>query len=709
MKYLFSFLLLNTIFILPICSQEEIEDDSLWVNYTYQSIEDHWPMGDDTLDRPSILRKSVLRYQNKASAYVKFDVSDSRFIGKQYLLGDGVVVLKNVTNFIDSSGGLVLDNLPVNQHLKIYYISHKGIEILAVLDTYERFSTTDEIDLDEHMFDELSWWFGHPNGQNIFQFVNSQLDWHIIEKLWFIQQFIYYGKALPDNHALVVPSTRDTTIINTGGDCLCRPLRLTKSMEIRPFRGRTAIDNKNGNWNNVWGGDTNRFNGGNGKRWHAFGMRGPAKYKQVWIESPRCTDGQTFKNTIGYDSTRVNGSGNSFLPFTEGNKAIIKYVFGCLNIFDFTPDDCSCERQMGVRISYTYGSQANAEAEILGGGLCKVVNGVARAAAAQAEDLAFLVWTDNADDPESYAIHRSALIGAGVSCNRGIDWGTFTANLIMAGVYAYKALKPAKEPWDPVIAYIYGGKLSEQINKLFTTNLISRTGGCGFRETLGSGMLDNSVNINLNINKTAVAVLQSNSIVHVEGMGRFKANARILSAYGMTGTILSSEPDVAGEVCCRTGSGVYSLAGTPGFPLLTENGLRPWVTARFFEQGIDLVDNINNIDGQFGYRGGGIRPDCLLEITNPPISGLPPNLSEVTSTKITLEQRGNYLYVNNGTESIWELTITDMMGKIVYKNHGESIHNEFISINDLTHSKGLYIVNYVYGFGEKKSLKIINL
>ncbi len=438
----------------------------------------------------------------------------------------------------------------------------------------------------------------------------------------------------------------------------------------------------------------------------------PSGMDQVWIDSPRCTNGRTYKNAVGFDPDRLEGKGNEFTK-TGGNRAVLKYALACIGVESFVPSDCYCERDISVHVCYKYAARLDARSEIRGGGICR--NG--RFSRAYAEEIAFIAWTPDQQTLDDYEVLDANRWYAGSGCEQSTNWGEFLANVALTSLYAFKALKKPENVIDYALQVYYTDKLADQIKTLFSTKPIENnpTSSCGLAIApvqSGSVMLDNCIPLPLNVNRTMVVVLQSSSLLHVEGRGRFKdTNARVLSAYGLTGVIDRSEPHIVGEVCCRTGHAVYNIAGTPGFNGLTEAGLSSWVRSNFQARAVDLFDEIEPIHGQWGYRGGGSRSDCRLEIVDGRShdgQGFENYRVPTTLAELSLEQHGNMLLVKNGKPGQdWRLAIMDINGRTLHATAGGTMLQEWIDLSGFNWPAGLY-VGFLEGSGHQRQvLKII--
>ena len=712
----------DTLYVDESLAEEDIEDDLDSIDYVYISPWDVWPMGNDTFSTINPIRLTVVRYESGAAVYLKFNTANPLFYLSTLNYRKGFGGSSVFPIVVDFSGEVLISGVDLDED---FYVSWMGRDI-AYFTTKENVEDPDVLDLPEHIFNPVSHWLDEPSGMDLYQFVQTRHDWHLLEKTWLLQQFLYYGKPLRDEWIGTLPPDPRGPVTGDdpppppppgpsggeGDECRCLVLRLSINTSNDPEDGIIHIDDKNGNWENVWEVSDQQSFSKAGKMWYAYGMRGPAKYNQVWIDSPRCTNGRTYKNAVGFDPDRLEGKGEEFTK-TGGNRAVLKYALACIGVESFVPSDCYCERDISVHVCYKYAARLDARSEIRGGGICR--NG--RFSRAYAEEIAFIAWTPDQQTLDDYEVLDANRWYAGSGCEQSTNWGEFLANVALTSLYAFKALKKPENVIDYALQVYYTDKLADQIKTLFSTKPIENnpTSSCGLAIApvqSGSVMLDNCIPLPLNVNRTMVVVLQSSSLLHVEGRGRFKdTNARVLSAYGLTGVIDRSEPHIVGEVCCRTGHAVYNIAGTPGFNGLTEAGLSSWVRSNFQARAVDLFDEIEPIHGQWGYRGGGSRSDCRLEIVDGRShdgQGFENYRVPTTLAELSLEQHGNMLLVKNGKPGQdWRLAIMDINGRTLHATAGGTTLQEWIDLSGFNWPAGLY-VGFLEGSNHQRQvLKII--
>jgi hypothetical protein len=506
----------------------------------------------------------------------------------------------------------------------------------------------------------------------LFEFVKG-VAWHDLEKTWFLQQYYGYGYPLP-NSLRGKTLTRDDFDTNGGGlnngggsggdsgsrtDCMCRPLRLTFEQSLRPWADGTKTQQKDGVYQNTWGTPPSESFSRAGKRWVAWGMKGPAKYMQAWQETPRCTRGRTYENVMSTEESELSGAGDNFTDATGGNQSMVKMIWACVGFEDLIPEECLCERDPRIRVCYTYSGESMASAETLSGGICRG----GRDAMAYSEDLSFIAYNSNFENDSGLEVIQSGRLRAGVSCSYSADWSSFIADVLLAGVYASKALVKTKTIIGAGSAIFYGFKMADAIKNAAKGPIESFTGSCGVRRAQSPAVLDGCFTRTLTQNQEAVVLLQSNGKVLVRGKGRHKGTARVLSSFGLSVTMQRSDPDQIGPICCRTGNGVYSLAHTPGNPFASLGGLQTWARNNFFADGIDQVDNISNMNGEYGYRdGGGLNEACQLQIANVTPHSRGASVAGLFSTA-QLNIAGQVITVENNTDLQHILTITDMNGQ----------------------------------------------
>lgn len=659
----------------------DIETDSSWVGYQYTSADGIENIEYQDFSHLLPQKQLVVRYKSTATAFIKFDeeMSDPVLIESE---GQSTVLE------VDQTGGVIVPSLPIDQLYTISVRQSEGARTVGTISTYEVASETSWIDMYKSMYDPVSLWATDPeSGKNLFDFVNSQEEWNQLEKTWFLQQYLGYGYALPDALVGQIPSRGDFEKGNSTlrSSCLCRPLRLTFDQSIRPVTTGIQTQQKDGEYANVWGTPPSESFSKAGKRWVAWGMRGPAKYMQAWQETPRCTRGDTYENTMSFDANDLEGAGTNFSSVTGGNQSIVRMIWACIGFDEMIPEDCLCERNPRVRVCYTYSGQALAFSETLGGGWCRG----GRGAAAFAQDNVFVAYNENANGLNAAEIIESGRVTAGSGCNRSVNWGDLGASLTKSALYASKALVKAKTVIGIGVSIFYANKLANEISNLWKIDLIQTTGSCGERTANGPSIIDGCFTRTLDQNKESVVMMQSNGKVHVEGKGRHKGSARVLSSFGLTVTMQPSDPDQAGDVCCRTGNGVYSLSHTPGNPHANLGGLQDWARGNFITDGLDQVDNVTNMNGHYGYRdGGGINEQCDLQLVN-----IAPSLRSLSS-----ESRGykvdvfdQILSVQNSSDQQLEVVIHDVAGRVLAQHQVSPNMNRTVDYGSEPWPSGMYI------------------
>lgn len=546
----------------------------------------------------------------------------------------------------------------------------------------------DVISLYAHMFDEVSYLLRYPDTVDIYQFVDNMTDWHPLEKSYFIQSFLYYGQQLPDgDEGLLPPDPRISGVLS--GECLCRPLRLMITNTVVPLAGLYHVTAKDMNLNEVIPGpneETKRKLGKHGTGWHDYMMRGPAKYARVHAESGKCTgQGSNYRQGFGSSEDVLYGTGNNF-NHTAGNTALLKYVFACIGIPNFRPEDCACnpERRPEVHVCYTYGTQADVYGDIKSG-LC--VSG--RLARASAYDHVVVAYTSDDTDLDGIQVAAAGGVHAAVGCHSSPDWVNFGLNVGLLGLNAVKAIKSPKKLIDLALILLAGQKVGDLI-KDFPAPVI-KDKQCGTEIAYSPNLVDGCIILPLDINRTTVALLQSNFNVHVHVKGKFEARSSVKSSYGLTGVMHRFDPDIVGDVCCGTGAATYSLAGYSNF--LNETALRSWTAGNFWAQGVDIFDDIHPLAGELGIRGGGVRPDCKLEILHNP--GKPVSMviaPELTANGLFLEQHGQRLHFGTKEDGVrWQLDILDLNGRSVDQLQGLFSGPLAYNLSGLTLPAGIYV------------------
>jgi hypothetical protein len=662
----------------------DVETDSLsWTQYEYTSSNNFRFIESQSETKHVPEKMLVIRYKTSASLFISFGQSEVAEYGLIDRDGNNELLQYPGTNN-------VVEGLQIDRLYDLIILADNSIQTVGLVSTFANADQTSWIDMYSSMYEDASEWATQSEDiqLGLFEFVEST-SWHDLEKTWFLQQFYGFGYPMPDHFKNKIP-TRNDFDLNGGGientDCMCRPLRLTFNQSLNPRVDGIQTQQKDGIYQNTWGTPPSESFSKAGKRWVAWGIKGPAKYMQAWQETPRCTNGNTYENTMSSDEDDLSGAGTNFSSNTGGKQSIIRITWACVGFDDMIPENCQCERDPRIRVCYTYSGETMANAETLGGGWCRGGRGVA----AYAEDHAFIAYNGNAANLDDIEIIDAGMMRAGVGCNYSVDWSDFLASLAKSGFYGVKAMAKAKTVVGIGVAVYYGIKLADEISNLFNGPEESFTGSCGSRTAQGPGLIEGCFTRQLNQNKETVVMLQSNGKVHVEGKGRHKGTARILSSFGLTTTMQRSDVDQIGPVCCRTGNGVYSLAHTPGNPFSSLPGLQSWARNNFIADGLDQVDYLGNMNGEYGFRdGGGINEECALQILNVTPRTTRPNF-EGGATIANINVSGHTLQIENITDTEQNLIISDVSGRTFLIEKIAPLRNFSYDISVLNVPAGMY-------------------
>ena len=645
---------------------------------------------------PWIQRQSVVLYENQAQAYIRLNGGNASGYTTLYHAVNGETTTP--TPVVVANEGHVLANFPLNKTISIFvYDAEAEMVKIGELSTYRH--TEDVISLPLHLYHPISNWLqSSPEpGTNLYTFVAGLSDAHYIEKAYFLQQFFYGGYALPDAQ---IGQTPLLPTVNTESQCLCRPLQLTVAESALPIDGREVIDNQNGNYLPVYKtGDQTGQTFGHGKRWYAYSYEGAAKYQQVWIETRKCVGGD---NKMQMDNLSSNGPGAAAGP-AAGNQALLSYTFACIGIDDFRPEDCPCERTRAAKVCWKYAGQADVSVD-LRSGWCWNGRGIWGGAT----DVVTLMAGFTDLNPTTMPMPLAAnVITAGAGCSKNFDEAKLAVNLVKTALYGYKTIKslgiedPAFD--EQLWGALYGNQAANAIKDLFSDDYVETSGSCGTVVNPGGLMLDGCQFFDLEVNRTLVVALVSNSKLIVEGQGKYQGNARILSSYALSGTVSKSDPDQTGENCCSNGHGVYSLSSF--YPGMSTSSSQGWVRTNFIAAGLNFIPGLDlDITGEYGKRGGGERPDCKLVIVDGRSDDHSTLMGEPTSY---LKALGNTVWIQNQPVSQqWQFSVMDAGGRILHTRHGSGTDVAVYDFENDQIPAGIYFVQIRTGAGIE-SLRVV--
>jgi len=680
----------------PLIAQEDDEGDGIDLGFT-EPQDNGYDFSYPAF--PWIQRQAVVLYENQAQAYIRLNGGNASGYTTIHYTVSGETITP--TPLVVANEGHVLANFPLNKTISIYVYDAEAVMVkIGELSTSRH--TEDVISLPMHLYHPISNWLqSSPEpGTNLYTFVAGLNDAHYIEKAYFVQQFFYGGYSLPDGQIGQMPSP---PTVNSESQCLCRPLQLTVKENALPIDGREAIDSQNGNYlpDYKTGESTTQYfgSGDRGKRWYAYSYEGPAKYQQVWIETKKCKGGD---EKMQMDNLSSNGPGSAAGP-SAGNQALLSYTFACIGIDDFRPEDCPCERTRAARVCWKYAGKAEVSVD-LRPGWCWNGRGIWGGAT----DVVTLMAGFTDLDPTTMPMPLAAnVITAGAGCSKNFDEAKLAVNLVKTALYGYKTIKSLGID-DPTFneqlwGSLYGNQAANAIEALFSDDYVQTTGSCGTVINPGGVMLDGCRFFDLEINRTLVVALVSNSKLIVEGHGKYQGNARILSSYALSGTVSKSDPDQTGENCCSNGHGVYSLSSF--YPGMSTSSSQSWVSTNFIAAGLNLIPGLNlNITGEYGKRGGGERPDCKLVIVDGRSDG---HSASTTEQPSHLQALGNSIWIQNQPEAQqWHFSVMDAGGRILHTRHGSGTDIAVYDFENYPIPSGIYFVQLRTGTGVE-SLRVV--
>jgi len=419
----------------------------------------------------------------------------------------------------------------------------------------------------------------------------------------------------------------------------------------------------------------------------------------LWIETKKCVGGD---KKMQMDNLSSNGDGTAAGP-SAGNQALLSYTFACIGIDDFRPEDCPCERTRAARVCWKYAGKAEVSVD-LRPGWCWNGRGIWGGAT----DVVTLMAGFTDLDPTTMPMPLAAnVITAGAGCSKNFDEAKLAVNLVKTALYGYKTIKSLGID-DPTFneqlwGSLYGNQAANAIEALFSDDYVQTTGSCGTVINPGGVMLDGCRFFDLEINRTLVVALVSNSKLIVEGHGKYQGNARILSSYALSGTVSKSDPDQTGENCCSNGHGVYSLSSF--YPGMSTSSSQSWVSTNFIAAGLNLIPGLNlNITGEYGKRGGGERPDCKLVIVDGRSDG---HSASTTEQPSHLQALGNSIWIQNQPEAQqWHFSVMDAGGRILHTRHGSGTDIAVYDFENYPIPSGIYFVQLRTGTGVE-SLRVV--
>jgi len=660
---------LGLTFLTPAFSQDGIVDDTLDLGFT---VPQDFGLSIDTPIAPLSVNSLVVRYETQARVVLNIrslSSFDSTTIFYRQTNSQTFPILHPMQVY-DAHTEYTLPSLPLGGEYELLWYHTVSAQYVPLGSFTTHKLESDVISLNRELYVPLTYWAANPDSRDLYEVLDDITGVSILEKSWFIQQYLHAGEVLPDAWIGILPPKPDGDPLPEG-TCICRPLQLTVDESVTPGSTGTFANTTWGQEGTYYplfklaedGSTTTYFGNGHGKAWYAYSYIGASKYQEAWIETKRCVGGW-HASEINPQCDQVGDEPRCDPGPENGHVAYLSYSLMCIGAEYYKPEDCPCERSpyRQVSISYKYAADGSSRAEKRDG-WC--LNG--RAANAVAEDVAYISYRYSDDPAGTSTVIDSDRLRSGMGCESDFDEGKFAGNLLKAAFYSYKTfsgIEGVSALTEALFKTYYGTQTTNAISTFFTTNYWPSSGTCGTSNHPGGVLFSGDNFLDLRVNRTLTVMLTSNGRVTARGKGKYRADARLRSSYRLSGVIQPSALEQSGLQCCSNGHGVYSLA--EHWPGLNQSTLQSEVRGHFIAQGLNTVGLSQMPTGHWGYRGGGEREGCELTIIDNRLER--PEEGRSARPTATLEWLNGMLWVSHQEiELPYTLQVFDIGGKLLHQ------------------------------------------
>lgn len=483
-----------------------------------------------------LLSNATLRFENSASVYLKWE-ADVKAEKYQITYTNG----KSAYTVETSQKELLIDNLPLDTEFS-WKVSASGTDDKFISDqgVFSTAAQSEPIAVSGALYKQLTRWFMDEKSLIPFCDYLDQLQGiNKMEILSFVQAYTFdnaaFVKGKEGDHLSAwyppalkgkpedcyqppnppnPPATKCRCRVITRGTNLATP---TSEIDVQSGVIRPRVEqfiHRDGN-NRTY---VDRFEAGAAK-----------------FVSLRQNQGG---GSVDFSSSNMQGGDDSANSTTQASE--LQFFLGCTNGSTNLPSQCGCERPLYVRYEYTTNLRVRAET-----GGCPW----SKAAAAQAEDMAFVV-AYNERDNEMTALGAGQ---AGVSRSCESNWNPdFWIELL--------------DVLNPVALFLASGdsvpsadqlnQFTEELQDLIGTPFTLRSGECGITNE-SAVLIDSSATLTLRPNHPLRIGMFSAYYVRTRAYGCWRTDAAIASDYFLAGVVESEQTE--DPECCSDKFGNYIL------------------------------------------------------------------------------------------------------------------------------------------------------
>lgn len=445
-------------------------------------------------------------------------------------------------------GQTVHKTLPLNKDYELITINTcNDTVVLSQFST--RINYVDVISTPKPIFEAVMSWTKESENQDIYDLISGLEEVEISERIAFLQQFlksqplsVMFDGAFPPRSAFVTTDWRPEQ------DCLCRTMKVVATRNVSPIEdvvGNVILPN--------YGSDVYNFTGNRGHiRWD-FSYAGPARWRNLDGETTRCRNEAEGMTWGGLNPSQgVNDTVFSFF-------ASMRFGQACFDA-NWNPKNCECTQE--IDISWKYDSHIEARANTKTGRICFNMPG--RSALAAIDDICMVaIGRKNADGME---VLRFVDFGRGTvirECSRDFDENRlvdlsklgFNILALVKGLDITTGFPAADAALNQLWDLFYKDQIKNTFKSLLTEPWIPKQGLCGVDKDEIN--LRKSRTESLNGQDEFEVILSAATFMQVEGLTHWKATARHISGFRLSGVLKQNFVTPPNTYCCTRSYGSY--------------------------------------------------------------------------------------------------------------------------------------------------------
>ena len=174
--------------------RDSLDFDDLDEGIDIDSFYSLWPSVQIPEEEPVLNseKHAIVIYDTYAVVFIKMDVNSERWDPNLSFLiqENGKTLMTQI--FPNPSGEVVLTNNALDKEFLI--LSKNGTAnptTIGAFSTFDKRSYTGEVLLPQDRYWEVASYLENPNGVNLLDFISARPAWHMVEKIAFLQDFLY--------------------------------------------------------------------------------------------------------------------------------------------------------------------------------------------------------------------------------------------------------------------------------------------------------------------------------------------------------------------------------------------------------------------------------------------------------------------------------------------------------------------------------------